>query len=110
MLRKSSTYSCLMNRMQDKSFEDLEQFRCLGTTLTSAGTHKIKSILNSGNACYHSVQNLWYSRLLSENITFKMYRTIICLLSGCETLFLRFREECGLKVLENGVLMMICGT
>jgi hypothetical protein len=34
----------------------------------------IKSILKSGNACYHSVQNLLSSSLLSENT--KAYRTI----------------------------------
>jgi hypothetical protein len=29
---------------------------------------EIKRRLNSGNACYHSVQNLLSSRLLSKNI------------------------------------------
>jgi hypothetical protein len=33
--------------------------------------------LNSGNACYHSVQNLLSSRLLSTNIKIKIYKTII---------------------------------
>jgi len=31
----------------------------------------------SGNACYHSVQNLLYANLLSKNIKIKIYRTII---------------------------------
>jgi hypothetical protein len=35
-------------------------FRYLGTTLTNKKNihHEIKSRLNSGNACYHSVQNI----------------------------------------------------
>jgi hypothetical protein len=32
--------------------------------------------LNSGNACYHSVQNLLYSRLLSKNLKIRIYKTI----------------------------------
>jgi hypothetical protein len=38
---------------------------------------EIKSRLNSGNACYHSVQSLLSSRLLSRNVKFKIYKTII---------------------------------
>ena len=38
---------------------------------------EIKSRLKSGNACYHSVQNLLSSRLLSKNLKIKIYRTII---------------------------------
>ena len=37
----------------------------------------ILSRLRSGNACYHSVQNLLSSRLLFNNLKFKIYRTII---------------------------------
>jgi len=45
------------------------------------------SRLRSGNACYHSVQNLLSSRLLSKNLKIKIYRTIILpvVLYGCET-------------------------
>jgi hypothetical protein len=47
----------------------------------------IKRRLNSGNACYHSVQNLLSSRLLSRNLKIRIYKTIILLvvLYGCET-------------------------
>ncbi|PNF15095.1 hypothetical protein B7P43_G15990 [Cryptotermes secundus] len=38
---------------------------------------EIKRRLNSGNACYHSVQNLLSSRLLSKNIKIRIYKTII---------------------------------
>jgi hypothetical protein len=34
-------------------------------------------ILSSGNACYHSVQSLLSSRLLSKNVKMRMYKTII---------------------------------
>jgi hypothetical protein len=32
--------------------------------------------LNSDNAYYHSVQNLVYSRLLSKNLTIRIYKTV----------------------------------
>ena len=38
---------------------------------------EIKSRLRSGNACYHSVQNILSSRLLSKNLKIKIYRTVI---------------------------------
>jgi hypothetical protein len=46
---------------------------------------EIKSRLNSGNACYHTVQRLLSSRLLSRNVKVKIYKTIILSLYGCET-------------------------
>ena len=72
---------------------------------------EIKSRLRSGNACYHSVQNLLSSRLLSKNLKFKIYRTIILpvVLYGCETLSLTLREERKLRVFENRVLRGIFG-
>jgi hypothetical protein len=38
---------------------------------------EIESRLNSGNACYHSVQGLLSSRLLSRNLKVKVYKTTI---------------------------------
>jgi hypothetical protein len=60
---------------------------------------EIKRRLNSGNACYHSVQNLLSSRLLSKNIKVRIYKTIILLvvLYGCETWSLTLREEQGVE-------------
>ena len=51
----------------------------LGTTLRNQNSipEEIKSRLRSENACYHSVQNLLSSRLLSKNLKIKIYRTII---------------------------------
>jgi hypothetical protein len=37
----------------------------------------IKRRLNSGNACYHSVQNLSFSYLLSKNLKIRKHKTII---------------------------------
>jgi len=47
-------------------FEKVEEIKCLGTTLKNQNSiqEEIKSILMSGNVCYHSVQNLLSSSLL----------------------------------------------
>ena len=70
-----------------------------------------KSRLRSGNACYHSVQNLLSSRLLSKNVKTKIYRTIILpvVLYGCEAWSLTLREVRKLRVFENKVLRRIFG-
>jgi hypothetical protein len=56
---------------------------------------EIKRGLNSGNACYHSVQNLLPSHLLSKNLKIKVYTTIIFPVDqhGSETLSLTLRYE-----------------
>jgi len=72
---------------------------------------EIKSRLRLGNACYHSVQNLLSSRLLSKNLRIRICRTIILplVLYGCETWSLTLREEGKLRVFENMVLRRIFG-
>jgi hypothetical protein len=72
---------------------------------------EINSRLNSGNACYYSIQNLLSSRLLSRNIKIKIYKTIILpvVLYRCETWSLISREEHRLRVFENKVLRRIFG-
>jgi hypothetical protein len=72
---------------------------------------EIKSRINSGNACYHSVHSLLSSRLLSRNVKVKIYKTIIlpAILYGCETWSLTLREEHRLRVFENRVLRGIFG-
>ena len=50
--------------------ERVEEFTYLGTMLTVQNSiqEEIKSRLKLGNACYHSVQNLLCSRLLSKKL------------------------------------------
>jgi len=91
----------------------VEGFKYLGTNLTNQNSiaEEIKSRLKSGNACYHSVQNLLSSRLLSKNLKVKIYRTINLpvVLYGHETWSLTLREERKLRVFENMVLRRIFG-
>jgi hypothetical protein len=70
---------------------------------------EIKSRLNSGNACYHSVQNLLSFHLLSKNLKIRIYKTIMLpvVQYGCETWSLTLREEHRLRVFENRVLRRI---
>ena len=66
---------------------------------------KLHSRLKSRNTCYHSVQNLLSSSLLSKNTKVKIYRTIILpvVLYGCETWLLTLRDEHRLWVFENSL-------
>jgi len=76
-------------KTDNNSIERVDEFKYLGTTLTGQNSiqEEIKSRLKLGNACYHLVQNLLSSRLLSKNLKIKIYRTIIfpVVFYGCET-------------------------
>ena len=91
----------------------MKQLKYLGTTLTNQVSihEEIKSRLKPGNACYHSVQNILCSSLLSKNVKIKIYRTVILrvVFYGCETWSLTLREERWLRVFENRVLRRIFG-
>jgi hypothetical protein len=73
----------------NSSFERVEEFKYLGTTLTTQTfiQEEIKNRLKSGNACYHLVPNNLSAILLSKNLKIKIYRTIILpfVLYECET-------------------------
>jgi len=68
-------------RMDNNTFERVKEFKYLGRNLKNQNyiAEEIKSRLRSGNACYHSVQHLLSSRLLSKNLKIKIYRNIILL-------------------------------
>jgi hypothetical protein len=63
------------------------------------------------DASYHLVQNLLSSRLLSNNVKIRIYKTIILplVLYGCETWSLTLREEHRLRVFENRLPRRIFG-
>jgi hypothetical protein len=100
-------------KIDNKYFERVEEFKYLGATLTNRNSihEEIKSRLKSGNACYHLVQNLLSSRLLSKNTKIRVYRSIILpvVLYGYETWSLTWREEQRLKVFETRMLRRIYG-
>ena len=76
-------------KVDNSSIERVAGFKYLGMMLINQNSiqEEIKSRLKSGNACYHSVQNLLSSSLLSKNVKIKIYRTKILPvdLYGCET-------------------------
>ena len=57
-------------KVDNSSIERVEEFKYLGTTLTNQNSvqEEIESRLKLGNACYHWVQNLLSSSLLSKNL------------------------------------------
>ena len=90
------------------SYEIVEQFRYLGTKLTNQNCiqEEIKSSMMSGNACYHSVQNVLCSVLIYKNINIKIYRTkiLFVILYECETWSLTLVKERRLRVFEKRLL------
>jgi hypothetical protein len=86
----------------------VEEFKYLGTTLTNQNSiqEEIKSRMKSENACYHSVQDLLSSSLLSkyENIKIDTNISFPLVLYGCDTwsLTLRLRVfRLGMPVVFN---------
>jgi ribosomal protein S2 len=61
-----------------KCSENVPVFKRIGTMLTNQSSIQEETErLDLGNACYHSVQNLLSSCLLSQKGNIKMYKTII---------------------------------
>jgi hypothetical protein len=75
-------------KIANRCYENVAQLKYLVTTVTTKFDQvEIKRRFTSGNACYHSVQNLLSSRLLSKNVKIRTYKTTILpvVLYGCET-------------------------
>jgi hypothetical protein len=66
-------------KIENRPLENVRQFKYLGMTVTNYNLiqEEIVERLNSGNACYHSVQNLLYYCLFSIIIKNIVYRSII---------------------------------
>ena len=98
-------------KIGNSSFEWMEKFQYLGTTLTNQNSiqEEIKSKLKSGNACYPSVQNLLSSSLLPTNLNIKIYKTTVLpvVLYECEPWSLTMRKERKLRVFENKLLRKV---
>jgi hypothetical protein len=78
----------------------------------AAQNHNLLIVNKSLNACYHSVQSLLSSRLLSKNLKIEVYKATVLpvVLYGCETYSLILTEEHRLRVYENRVLRKIFGS
>jgi sorting nexin-29 len=98
-------------KIDNSCFERLEEFKYLKTTPMKQNSiqEEIKCRLNLVNACYHLVQNLLSSSLLSKNVKIRTYRSIILpvVQYGFETWSLILKEEHRLRVYENTVLRRI---
>jgi hypothetical protein len=68
-------------KIPNRSFKNVTQLKYLGMIVTNQNFihEEIKRRPNSGNACYHSFQNLLSHCLLSKNVKLGIYKTIFLL-------------------------------
>jgi hypothetical protein len=105
-----------VNTIKDNSETLLEASKDIGLEINVEKTKYMimsrhPNLGQNQNACYHSVQNLLSSRLISKNLKIKIYKTVVLpvLLYGCETWSLTLREKHRLRVFENRVMRRIFG-
>ena len=81
----------------------------MGTNLTNQNSieDEIKRRLISRNACFHSAQNILFSRFISKNI---QNYNFTCCLYGCETWSLTMWEERRLSLFLRSVLRTMIGS
>jgi hypothetical protein len=95
----------------NRSPENLTCFRYCRTTVTEQNLiqEEIKRIVNSGNACCHSVHNIMPSCLPSKNVRTRIYSTVILLvvLYECQTCSLTVRIEHRSRIFEKRALRTI---
>jgi hypothetical protein len=89
----------------NKFFENVSKFNYMGMAIRNEIyiQKEIKSIQNSENACYHSIQNIL--SFLSKILKIRIQKTVIlpAVLRGCETLPLTLREEQRWRVSEESI-------
>jgi hypothetical protein len=75
-----SSVNCMHNsEINNSSFERMENFQYLGTTLNQNPIQEeIKGRWKLGNAGCHSVRILLSFSLVFKNLKIKIYRTLIC--------------------------------
>jgi hypothetical protein len=63
-------------KIANTSVENVSQLKWLRMTIANQNLiqEEIKRRLNSGNACYHSAQNLLSSCLMFKNLKIRIYR------------------------------------
>ena len=83
-------------KIENSSPERVVHFKYLETILTNQNSiqEEINSRLKPGNACYHSVQKLLSSMLLSKTIKINICRTILVFCVGVKL----GHSHCGTKV------------
>jgi hypothetical protein len=100
-------------KIANRPFENVSQVKSVGTIVTNQNLipEEIKRILNSNNACYHSLQSLLPSLLLPGNVKITIYKTTVLpvILCGCETWSLVLSKKHRLRMFENRVLRKIFG-
>jgi hypothetical protein len=67
--------------------------------------------MKSGNICYHTVQNILSTGLISKNLAINVNKNMVLsvALYGCKTWSLTLREDRKIRVFENRVLRGIFG-